>query len=62
VKTTGDNPGWIYGHRARSESPTRIVITEGKVCREEDGAEEHVENKDRFTLDLSTMRWTRDGA
>lgn len=62
VKTTGDNPGWIYGHRARSESPTQIVIIEGKVCREENGAEEHVENKDRFTLDLSTMRWMRDGA
>lgn len=62
VKTRGDNPGWIYGHRARRESPTRIILTEGKICREDNDAEEHVENEDRFTLDLTTMRWTRDGS
>ena len=59
VQSTGDNPGWIYQHKARLIEPGVLVIVGGKVCKENDGEVQHVENRDRFCLDLSEMIWTR---
>jgi hypothetical protein len=55
----GDNPGWIYDHNARLVGSGVIMVLGGKICQEIDGEEQHVENKDQFTLNLSDMTWTR---
>ena len=59
IRPVGDNPGWIYDHKARLEEPGVIAISGGKVCREIDGEEQHVENKDKFNFHLSRGIWTR---
>ena len=59
VKTRGDNPGWIFKHKASFDGSTGIVISGGTICQEVDGEEQHVENEERFRLDLTTMKWTR---
>ncbi|MCB9936924.1 MAG: nucleotidyltransferase domain-containing protein [Planctomycetaceae bacterium] len=41
------------------EEPGVIAISGGKVCREIDGEEQHVENKDKFNFHLSRGIWTR---
>lgn len=59
IKSSGDNPGWIYEHKARFVEPGVLVVSGGKICQEIDGEEQHVENKDKYRLDLSSMTWTR---
>lgn len=59
VPSMGDNPGWIYGHKARFVEPAVIAISGGKICQEIDGEEQHVENEDKFTLNLSDKMWSR---
>ncbi|MCB9924928.1 MAG: ankyrin repeat domain-containing protein [Planctomycetaceae bacterium] len=59
ITSVGDNPGWIYDHKARLKEPGVIAISEGKVCREIDGQEQHVENTAKFIFDLTRRRWTR---
>ncbi|TWU49286.1 ankyrin repeat domain-containing protein [Rubripirellula reticaptiva] len=59
VASTGDKPGWIYGHKARFEDSGLLVISGGKICLEVKGEEEHVDNENVFTLDLSSRVWTR---
>jgi ankyrin repeat protein len=59
LKSDGDNPGWIYDHRATLSQPSSLLITGGKVCQEIDGEEQTVDNPGRFCLNLSDMRWSR---
>ena len=59
VESEGDNPGWIYKHRARLVEPGVIVVSGGLICAEIDGEEDHVENEQSFRLELSTMIWSR---
>jgi hypothetical protein len=59
VLTHGDNPGWIYTHRAKLIQPSTIQITGGEVCQWIDGKEEHVANRHAFQLDLRELRWSR---
>jgi ankyrin repeat protein len=59
VKTRGDNPGWIFLHKACFDDSTGIVVSGGTICQVVDGEEQHVENEERFHLDLSDMKWTR---
>jgi ankyrin repeat protein len=60
ASTSGANPGWIYEHNARLAEPKIIVVTGGKVCREQAGEEVHEENRSTYTLNLATMLWTLD--
>jgi len=59
VQSNGDNPGWIYEHKAHLIDPGVLVVSGGKICKEIDGEEQEVENKDHFSLNLSDMTWTR---
>ncbi len=59
VASTGDNPGWIYLHKARVNDSGLLVISGGKICLEVNGQEEHVDNETEFKLDLSSGIWTR---
>ena len=52
VETTGDNPGWIHRHQAELRTG-QITVTGGKI---EPG---YRDNTEAFTLDLSTMVWSR---
>jgi hypothetical protein len=56
VDTRGENPGWIYKHRAQL-SGDEIVISGGTRAVEIDGEENHVDNTDRFALSLASLRW-----
>ncbi|MEJ2405145.1 MAG: ankyrin repeat domain-containing protein [Candidatus Thiodiazotropha sp.] len=58
VKTSGEMPGWIYDHRARLITESRILITGGKVCTLEDGEEKHTPNNKDYILDLKKMVWS----
>jgi len=59
VEADGDNPGWIYEHKAHVSDPNVIRISGGKVCQLVDGEEQHLDNTDGFLLDLSDMIWNR---
>lgn len=59
VQASGDNPGWIYGHKARLTDPGFLVVSGGKTYQEIDIEEQYVENNDQFCLNLSEMSWTR---
>ena len=59
VETGGDNPGWIFKHKASFDGSTGIVVSSGTICQVVDGEEQHIENADRFRLDLSNMIWSR---
>jgi len=61
VQTFGDNPGWIFKHKATVDGSAGIVITGGTICQEGDGEDQHVENDERFYLDLTDMKWSRMG-
>lgn len=71
IQTQGDEPGWIYGHRAhlwerpsefdRTWStdkglPSRIVISGGKAINQHGSPRI---NQDTFSLDLETLTWTK---
>ncbi len=59
VETTGDMPGWIHRHMARYDGKSRITISEGRLAIMESGQFEPVDNTDFFTLDLSSLKWSR---
>lgn len=59
VLTHGDNPGWIYNHRATYIEPGTIQITGGETCQWINDKEEHVANTHTFQLDLGELRWSR---
>ena len=58
IETSGDNPGWIHGHKAcLSEVGNEILISGGEFERDEDAS--LVENIDEWSLDLDTWQWIR---
>ncbi len=59
VQTSGANPGWIYEQKTSFDGATSLVVSGGKICKEVDGEEQHVENEDRYSLDLTDTKWTR---
>lgn len=59
VFTDGDQPGWIFDHRAElSEDQKSITVRGGSVIALVDGIERTIENDDEWTLELDSMRWT----
>lgn len=58
VETRGDNPGWIFKHRTKGDG-SNLIVSSGTVCHEFDGEEQHIENRERFCLDLALRTWTR---
>ena len=58
VSTNGDNPGWIYKHRAVQTAPQEIRITGGKVATELNGTEHHTDNDAAYVLNIETLTWT----
>ncbi len=58
VNTTGEMPGWIYGHRASLMEGSRIRVSGGKVCDMEGEDEQHAPNTQEYILDLERMEWT----
>lgn len=61
VKTAGEMPGWIHGHRSRYE-PERnaIYIAGGEIhVVDEDGKPQLVPNEQQFELDLTRFQWRR---
>lgn len=58
VATTGEPPGWLYGHRARLAGG-RIEVSGGKVCAAADDGEAHTDNPYVFLLDLRSVTWSR---
>jgi len=59
VKTRGDDPGWIYSHRAVLEDG-QIRISGGKIYREQPGRKGRSEkHKDSYWFDPVTGIWER---
>ncbi len=56
---SGDNPGWIHEHKARLTDPGTLEVSGGKICKEVDAEEQHVENTDVFRLNVLEMTWTK---
>lgn len=59
LRTTGDNPGWIYEHRAILAPGSQIQITGGTVATSREGVEDHSANAAVFTLNIGTLIWRR---
>jgi len=57
LQTSGNNPGWIYKHRAIRSAPQEIQITSGKVASNINGVEHHFDNADTFTLNTESLTW-----
>ncbi len=58
ISTTGDNPGWIYQHRAVQTAARDIRITGGKVVMEAADKEDHMDNGTDYVLNTETLTWT----
>lgn len=56
IETTGENPGWIYGHQTMPLSETRILLAGGKALASKG---DFAPNEARFELDLMTRTWSR---
>lgn len=59
--TDGENPGWIYRHKARAQGEDAIVVSGGSL-EIADRKQDNPENKHTFSLCLKTLHWTRLGA
>lgn len=60
LDTSGDAPGWVYGHRAIAASPHEIRVWGGKVVTGTGKDESHGPLPGSFVLDLSDLRWRRE--
>jgi hypothetical protein len=57
LETSGDNPGWIYRHRAEWVGGNVIRVTGGKVMTKAGGTD----NTTAFVLDAASLSWSVDG-
>jgi ankyrin repeat protein len=57
VQTTGNTPGWIYGHRAVLSAPCEIRVFGGKILSSADGEEVYSENSKVFILNIECRVW-----
>lgn len=62
LPSSGDNPGWIFQHRASFDGIDSVTISGGTICTEVDGEEQHVQNEEQFLLNLRSLKWTRHGS
>jgi ankyrin repeat protein len=58
VFADGEAPGWIYKHRAMAEGGA-IRIWGGEAVTQNGDEEVHEPNKEKFVLDLQSLRWSR---
>ncbi len=57
IETSGDQPGWIHGHKAKLDGRNRILISGGQIeCSLSTPSRENI---DEWALDLTTWVWTR---
>ena len=56
IATHGQSPGWIYGHKACALGQSAIRISGGEVIGTEG---EETAKTGTYTLDLTTMTWSR---
>lgn len=56
IATHGQSPGWIYGHKACALGQSAIRISGGEVIGTEG---EETAKTGTYTLDLTTMAWSR---
>lgn len=59
VETYGENPGWIYSHKAYLEGDDSIKIKGGKIIALQDGKEAEQSNRTVYELCLKTLKWSR---
>ncbi len=55
IETYGDNPGWIYRHKAILDDENKSI----KIVGGEVQSKTYLENIDEWQLDLNTYQWTR---
>ena len=55
--TTGQNPGWVHGHRATAIGAGEILITGGTVVEFVQGEEAHSSGPTEFILDIGRLEW-----
>jgi hypothetical protein len=60
LDTSGEAPGWIYGHRAVLVAPSEIRVSGGKVVTTNGAEEVHTENARTFVLDIERLLWRRE--
>lgn len=61
LRAGGEEPGWIYEHRADRIGPSQIRVSGGKVVTARGDDEAHTANAAAFILDLERMLWRRAG-
>ena len=59
VVTKGDNPRWIYNHKAYFDGKSAIRVKGGEVLNSHSGEETHYLNKHDYELCLETLVWVR---
>jgi ankyrin repeat protein len=57
METTGNEPGWIYKHRATLSTPKEVRIFGGEIVSLADDQEVHSENSKTFILDVEHRVW-----
>jgi hypothetical protein len=60
VETKGKGPGWIFRHYAKNRDGQSIFLFGGQILKRRRDQEIPVYNEHIYTLDLKTMRWTRE--
>jgi hypothetical protein len=60
IASTGENPGWIYDHRADLVSASVIRVSGGKIYTLHKNEQQHRPNQKVFSLDLEKMVWGID--
>ena len=58
VKTSGENPGWVHGHRASYLASKCVIrIAGGELVHGPES--ELVSNQDSYELNLESLTWRR---
>jgi hypothetical protein len=57
IATSGDMPGWIFKHNARSGFDGIIVVEGGQVIQERNGEELYRQNVEEYALDIQSGVW-----
>ena len=59
MQTTGDNPGWIFGHQADLDADGIINIRGGEIIQKEGDRQKFRRSLENFTLDIRSWTWRR---
>ena len=60
LKTSGEKPGWIHGHKATLSGESDIRIVGGRVCVLGEGKEQTSDNRCEYSLNLGSLQWRKD--